>query len=556
MDVPKAYIELTPNIYYNSFDHCSYFITPQNNFTQNRFNAIDSTTTPNHHIYIISSTPMPLLRYSLPQLPLTLTQFFKENLPTENIMLNITRQLIDSINILHLNKVYHGNLTPDTVYISKSTFQLGLVLFHFPVVTIQHDEILTSRQYDVTDNPDSFYFQKDITAIPMILLAPFGYSKNSPTAFTSSRKLARKCSEMLDNVIDIFFTSPTPLLTSKQLLQQFPDSLYVSIKTSPHLFFPTYLQAKYNTKNECDVLFYSTNIFPHLFVPTLPDSVLSTRFVTPNFEHTTLTVYKTSLPKFSIIGANFFVKLPKNQFRACALAQLLFLFLNPSNTFKHITFSSIDLALFLGEPTETALNKKELQIPLNPLKGFEKELPGGMESFRKRRQFLCGRLHVVVAPQNQTTYSVKFLLQVCAKLRALGIVVECKTNLVSLGETVLSTKKIVFVSSTSTRVCGVVIEENATESAIKNVIQKKFGCEKIFSSHLKHEKQCYSEFSNFKELCGVLKGDEKLWKTNAEIVWAKSVFECTRDLFSQKTRLQRIGENIKGGLCSVFPSQK
>ncbi|GAB1219744.1 hypothetical protein ENUP19_0041G0109 [Entamoeba nuttalli] len=541
MDIPKTYIPSSNiNIYYNSIDHCYYYFSKISFFSKDRYDRIDSISTPAHHVYLVSTQPTPVIRYSLPSTPISLASFFKSSQMTESILISIVRQIIESLSILHSNGVYHGNLSADTIFINPESYEIAFIDFLFPRTTIMTDPVIPSLHREVPFNGISSFFQKDILSIPSLLLIPFSIPSVHEFLSNTSSSLSR-CSPLLDQLLRSYLSSPFPFQTSLNFFKALPENIKYLLDTFPSLVLSSYLTVKYGTSSQTDYHFILTSSIPSLIHPCLPPSLMKTKYITQLQGECFLSQPSYPSSTFYADQNELYFQFPRKKIYSTALAQLVFLLLEPSNdNLSYFNFSCVDLSYFLDQPIERSLNYKPLRIPTNPLLRYSSQLPFRTPlTLQKRAQFHSSNQKIILVPQISVRTNSSLLLYISSKLRSFGMAVQCKKSIEEICDT--SNSKIVIVDTFNKEIRGFVVDPSVSGNEILELIHKKVGLrtclETIINNCHLSDKKGYSSFMSFKELDQLLNPKFSMMHTIGSARWCASIYSITKKLTSKASSL-------------------
>ena len=273
------YTQINQHIYINRIDHCWYYITSVTNFSPERYSLLDSLSSHSFNIYMITKEPEAIIRYALPDNPISWKTFFETIQVTDNIIVIVLKQIIETIKLLHSKNVYHGNITEETIFIDPNTYNATLVDCLFPQYEIETDPILTDIQNIKTIQESNEFFEKDLSSIPLLLLNYFGIESIQDYLEQTHSSISQTFPQV-DQFLHVYLTSPTPLSTVSNLLQSVSQNIKSLIEKNPLLFLRVYGEFKYNEHHEDDEDIEVLSDFSLNSIPTLPHSFIQSSYIT------------------------------------------------------------------------------------------------------------------------------------------------------------------------------------------------------------------------------------------------------------------------------------
>ncbi|KAL7712715.1 Protein kinase domain-containing protein [Entamoeba marina] len=471
--LPKYYIpyygdsnENLQNVFYNIHDHCYYYISIMSSFNHNRYQQIDNVTTQFHHTYIIAtSSNSTIIRYSLPQSPIRLKEYFNSN----------------SINGKELSLIFK---------------QLGEFLFQLhskiTALSFSNDSIQDSIIPSISHAPIVGKYQQDIYNILYVILSPI-YLDNTSYVMQhyledeSLRLPLKKCSPFLEKMVMLFLTSPTPSESIFNYYEVSLNDLKYMLNHSPELLIPPYFKIKYvtseHTQKQC---IYNISI-PLTFQPIIPQHIHKETFFSNKGHIYTFPNKKYTIPSYYVENEQLYFVFPRKQIRSTIFAKLAFLHLQPSNQITHFNYNYINLSLFLNEEIET-FNCKSLKISLTP---FSKEYT------------------TYDFPQTPLQQNCSLLLWISSKLRSKGFIVKCRTSIHTLKFEELQSTTVIIVSNIWKVVRGFVMNINEMNHEEQRNHFLNILMNNIEQLNRETTNNVFQTFNNYKELISLIQTQQQ-----------------------------------------------
>ncbi|KAL7721920.1 Protein kinase domain-containing protein [Entamoeba marina] len=429
-------------------------------FNHNRYQQIDNVTTQFHHTYIIAtSSNSTIIRYSLPQSPIRLKEYFNSNSINGKELSLIFKQLGEFLFQLHSKNVWHGNISDETIYINSI------------IPSISHAPIVGK-------------YQQDIYNILYVILSPI-YLDN--TSYVMQHYLEDESLQSIFNYYDVSL-----------------NDLKYMLNHSPELLIPPYFKIKYVTSEHTQKLYIYNISIPLTFQPIIPQHIHKETFFSNKGHIYTFPNKKYTIPSYYVENEQLYFVFPRKQIRSTIFAKLAFLHLQPSNQITHFNYNYINLSLFLNEEIET-FNCKSLKISLTP---FSKEYTTYDCSSILKKQFFSPQV-IVLVPQTPLQQNCSLLLWISSKLRSKGFIVKCRTSIHTLKFEELQSTTVIIVSNIWKVVRGFVMNINEMNHEEQRNHFLNILMNNIEQLNRETTNNVFQTFNNYKELISLIQTQQQ-----------------------------------------------